>query len=62
MEDLSNTNAAKHRFCCTCGKYSQSDEIYFPELVQCLQCYTLQDLIRQPRLFIIPAEVLSRYR
>ncbi|MBD2505614.1 hypothetical protein [Anabaena azotica] len=53
-QDLSNSNAAKNRHCCICGKYCQEEEIYFPELVQCLNCYTLQDVITAPKLFIIP--------
>jgi hypothetical protein len=43
MRDLSKSGAAKRRFCCVCGKYCKDNDIYFPEKVMCLRCYSLQD-------------------
>lgn len=55
--DYSNSNAAKKRLCCVCGKYCTQYEIYFPEIVRCLNCYQLQDFLASKRYFIIPYEV-----
>lgn len=60
MNDLSNSNAAKKRLCCVCGKYCLDDEIYFSKTVECLNCYTLQDYLafrEKNRYFIIPVAV-----
>ena len=49
MKDYSHTPAAKHRFCCVCGKYVSLLDWYFPEAVRCGQCYILSD--RSPSFF-----------
>lgn len=53
-QDYSQSNAAKHRFCCTCGHYCQPNETYFPEAVQCLDCWVRP---AQTRILVIPIEV-----
>lgn len=58
-KDYSYTPAAQRRFCCTCGHYCQPNETYFPEAVQCLNCWTRPIL---PRLFVIPIEVRQMMR
>ena len=59
MADYSNSNAAKKRRCCVCGKYCCEDEYYFPEVVMCGNCYRLQDYRKLKKYMLIPVSSYS---